>query len=80
MIEDLRSHLPHRTPVTADEFVYTTVEEAGSANITDVGNYLDKLKLDLHIGEEGHPQKVLLTGDQQTYINQRLAKEIPYEI
>ena len=63
--------------MTADEFVYTTVE-AGSANIIDVGNYLDKLKLDLHIGEEGHPQKVLLTGDQQTYkLTKDLQKKYP---
>ena len=66
LVEDLRKHLPHWTPNTGDKIVYTTVEEAGSANINDVGNYLDTLKSDLSIGK-GFPKKVLLTGDQQTY-------------
>ena len=34
---------------------------------------MDKLKKDLHIGKEGFPQKVLLTGDQQTY---KLVKDL----
>ena len=57
LIEDLRHHLPHWTPPAGDKIVYTTVEEAGSASITDVASYLDKLKVDLHIGEEGYPKK-----------------------
>ena len=73
LIEDLRRHLPHWAPTTGDKIIYTTVEEAGSASINDVGNYLDKLKKDLHIGKEGFPQKVLLTGDQQTY---KLVKDL----
>ena len=28
---------------------------------------------DLHIGEEGYPQKIMLTGDQQTY---KLTKDL----
>ena len=69
LVEDLRKHLPHWTPNTGDKIVYTTVEEAGSANINDVGNYLDTLKSDLSIGKECFPKKVVLTGDQQTYTN-----------
>ena len=53
--------------------MYSTVDEGGSANIIDVGKYLDKLKTDLHIGENGYPQKILLTGDQQTY---KLTKDL----
>ena len=49
LIEDLRRHLPHWTPPTGDKVVYTTVEEAGSAKVSDVGTNLDKLKSDLHI-------------------------------
>ena len=75
LVEDLRQHLPHWTPSTGDKFVYTRshVEEAMSANITDVATYLDKLKVDLHIGEEGYPNKVILTGDQQTF---KLTKDL----
>ena len=39
----------------------------------DYASYLDKLKVDLHIGEEGYPQKIMLTGDQQTY---KLTKDL----
>ena len=61
LIEDLQGHLPHWTPSTGDKIVYNTVDEGGSANIiTDVGKYLDKLKADLHIGENGYPQTILL--------------------
>ena len=78
LIEDLRRHLPHWTPPTGDKVVYTTVEEAGSAKVSDVGTYLDKLKSDLHIGEEGYPQKIFLTGDQQTYkLTKDLQKKFP---
>ena len=38
---------------------YTTVEETGSASITGVAFYLDKLKVDLHVGEESYPQKMM---------------------
>ena len=73
LIKDLRGHLPHWTPPKGDKIVYSTVDEGGSANIMDVGKYLDKLKGDLHIGEDGYPQKFLLTGDQQTY---KLTKDL----
>ena len=35
----------------------STVDEGGSASITDVGKYLDKLKGDLHIGKSGYPKR-----------------------
>lgn len=73
LMEDLRGHLPHWTPSNGDKIVYSTVDEGGSASITDVGKYLDKLKGDLHIGESGYPKKILLTGDQQTY---KLTKDL----
>ena len=53
--------------------MYSTIDEGGSASMTDVGKYLDKLKGDLHIGESGYPKEVLLTGDQQTY---KLTKDL----
>ena len=46
---------------------------AGSVSINDAGSYLDKLKADLHISEEGYPQKIMPTGDQQTY---KLTKDL----
>ena len=67
LMEHLRGHLSHWTPSNRDKIVYSTIDEGGSASITDVGKYLDKLKGDLHICESGYPKKVLLTGDQQTY-------------
>ena len=57
LMEDLRGHLPHWTLSNGDEIVYSTVDEGGSASITDVCKYLDKLKTDLHIGENGYPKK-----------------------
>ena len=62
LMEDLQGHLPHWTPSNGDKIVYSTVDEGGSASITDVGKYLDKLKTDLHIGEND-PKRILLTGD-----------------
>ena len=52
-MEDLQGHLPHRTPSNGDKIVCSTDDEGGSASITDVGKYLDKLKTDLHIGKMG---------------------------
>ena len=65
LMEDLRRHLSHWTPSNGDKIVYSIIDEGGSTSITDVGKYLDKLKTDLHIGEND-PKKILLTGDQQT--------------
>lgn len=60
----LRDHMPSWT---ADTVVYTTVDEAYSGSVNDVGSYLVKLKNDLKIGEEGYPSYIVIGGDQQTY-------------
>lgn len=54
--------------------VYTTVDEAHSGSIHDVGNFLSKLKQDLCIGKEGYPNYVVLGGDQQTYAHMKNLK------
>ena len=67
LMVDIRKYLPHFTPAKGEAIVYTTVDEALASNALEVGAYLDKLKADLCIGMDGHPDKILLTGDQQTY-------------
>ena len=59
--------MPHFTPMAPDKVVYTTVDEAHSGSLEDVGKFLAKLKKDVHIGETGYPKYVVLGGDQQTY-------------
>ena len=66
-IEALQGYMPHWTPPTKDNIVYATIDEALSGNIADIEAYLIKLKKELHIGEQGHPSKVIIAGDQQTY-------------
>ena len=67
LMVDIRKYLPHFTPAKGEAIVYTTVDEALASNALEVGAYLNKLKADLCIGMDGHPDKILLTGDQQTY-------------
>ena len=38
-MEDLLGYLPHWIPSNGDKIVYSTVDEGGSASITDVGKY-----------------------------------------
>ena len=66
LMVDIRQYLPHFTPKKGEAVVYTTVDEALAGNTFEVSGYLDKLKADLCIGTEGYPQKIVLTGDQQT--------------
>ena len=67
LLGSLRSRMSHWTPDKPDTIVYTTVDEAYSGSVDDVGKYLVKLKHDLKIGEEGYPKYVVVGGDQQTY-------------
>ena len=63
----LQRHMDNWTPIKSDIVVYTTVEEAYSGSVDDVGKFLVKLKGDLKIGEEGYPKYVVVGGDQQTF-------------
>ena len=47
-----------------DTIVYTTVDKGLAF---EVSAYLDKLKRDLCIGKDGYPDKMTLTGDQETH-------------
>ena len=67
LIEDLQEYMPHCTPTRPDRIVYATVLSAQSASVDDVSKYLNLLKDDLRIGEEGYPAQVVVGGDQQTY-------------
>ena len=67
--KNLREHLPHWTPPKGDKIVYSTVDEGGSANIMDVGKYLDKLKADLHIGERLSTKKFVNRRSANVQIN-----------
>ncbi len=66
-MESLRDYLPHWTPSSPDNVVYTTIQEALSGSISDIETYLMKLKQDLKIGHPGYPTYVVIAGDQQTY-------------
>ena len=61
------------TPEVAEKVVYTTVDEAHSGSVQDVGKILSKLKEDLCIGKDGYPSHVIL-GDQQTYAHMKSLK------
>ena len=63
--------MSHWTPDSSDSVVYATVDEAHSGSIEDVGTYFVKLKLYLHIGENGYPKFIFLGGDQQTYAHMK---------
>ena len=65
--------MPYWTPIVPDRVVYTTVDEAHSGSVQDVGKFLSKLKRDLCIGKEGFPSHVIL-GDQQTYAHMKNLK------
>ena len=67
VMNELRKFLPHYTPLKSDIIVYTSVEEARSANKDDVTGYLTKLKEALKIGSPDFPNCIILCGDQQTY-------------
>ena len=67
LLTKLQQHMPHFTPECSDKIVYTTVDEAHSGSVDDVGAFLAKLKKDLCIGVTGYPQYVIIGGDQQTY-------------
>ena len=67
IIITLRKFMPSWTPDKADTVVYTTIDEAYSGSIDDVGSYLVKLKSDLKLGDEGYPKYIIVGGDQQTY-------------
>ena len=66
--------MPNWTPKIPDKVVYTTVDEAHSGAVQDVGKFLSKLKQDLCIGKEGYPSYVILGGDQQTYAHMKNLK------
>ena len=61
--------MPHWTPDGSDKVVYTTVTKAHSGSVDDVSSYLFELRKDLHIGESGYPNYVLVGGDQQTLVS-----------
>jgi hypothetical protein len=67
LLQDVQQVLPHWTPTCSDTIAYATVDIAESAKVEEVAAYLQKLKQDLHIGEEGFPEQVVVAGDQQTY-------------
>ena len=58
--------MPHWTPTRPDRIVYATVMTAQSDSVDDVSKYINQLKNDLHIGEEGYPKQVVVVGDHQT--------------
>ena len=67
LLYKLHDHMDHNTPNPSDKVVYTTVDEAHSSSIDDIGKFLTKLKAELRIGEPGFPEYIILGGDQQTY-------------
>ena len=78
LLKDLEHKMPDFTPPTKDIIAYATVKEAKSSSIHDIACYLQDLKTDLKIGEEGYPSKVVLGGDQQTYsLLKNLMKKYP---
>ena len=66
-IETINSLMPHWTPTSKDNVVYTTIDEAMSSSMMDIEAYLIKLKRELRIGEQGYPSQVTIAGEQQTY-------------
>jgi hypothetical protein len=71
LLDKLQKHMSNWTPEAADKVVYTTVDEAHSGSVHDVGKYLSKLKEDLCIGKDGYSSYVILGGDQQTYAHMK---------
>lgn len=64
----LSKYLPHWTPNNGpDQFTFATIQEGQTATPEDVQTYLKQLKIDLKIGSEGFPPKIILAGDEQTY-------------
>ena len=59
--------MSHWTPIKSEVVVYTTVAEAYSGSIDDVGKFVMKLKDDLKLGTDGFPKYLVIGGDQQTY-------------
>ena len=63
LLDKLQEHMSNWTPEAADKVVYTTVDEAHSGSVHDVGKFLSKLKEDLCIGKDGYPSYVIIGGD-----------------
>ena len=63
----LSKYLPHWTSNSSDEFTFATIKEGQTATPNDIETYLNHLKVDLKIGSEGFPKKIMLVGDEQTY-------------
>ena len=60
--------MPHWTSTNgSDQFTIATIQEGQTATPDDVQAYLKQLKVDLKIGSEGFPNKIILAGDEQTY-------------
>ena len=74
LIQDIQSDMPDYTPSAKDNNVFCRVENAQASDIDDVCKYLCNLKKDLKIGESGYPEKVVVTGDQQTYNLMKILK------
>lgn len=66
-LKAIQKLMPHWTPSQSDDVVYATIEEALSGSIVDVESYLSKVKRDLHIGQPGYPDRIVIAGDQQTF-------------
>ena len=73
LLDKLQEHMSNWMPEAADKVVYTTVDEAHSGSVHDVGKSLSKLKEDLCIGKDGYPSYVII-GDQQTYAHMKNLK------
>ncbi len=54
LIKDIEQKMPDFTPPMKDIIAYATVKEAKSSSIHDIACYLQDLKMDLNIGEEGY--------------------------
>ena len=50
-----------------DKFTFDSIEERQTSTPDNVQAYLKQLKVDLKIGSEGFPNKIILAGDEQTY-------------
>ena len=66
LLGKVEQHMPHRTSESGDKIIYTTVDEAHSGSVGDVGSFLLKLKKDLHIGNTEFPKFVMMVISKHT--------------
>ena len=78
LLGSLENAMTNYCSKTPDNIAYGKVDQAKASNLDEVGDYLLQVQKQFKIGQNGHPSKALIAGDQQTYaLMQTLIKKNP---